>query len=219
MQRYYRDRVPFHDKYMSWNGAEGMEALLAPIIDIIGKDLMDRDVLEVACGTGNWTQVLSARTRSVTATDLIDGYLETARSKPYPRENVEFRSADAYSLEDIGGPFDGAFAADWWSHMPLSMVDTFLRSLGNVLVPGARVVIVDMTRTASFELAFHGYDDEGNELQLRTLPSGGSYRVIKNFPDEGELRGRLDGWAEDISYLEDNDLGRWLLRFALSPRD
>lgn len=217
MRRYYTDRVPYHDGYMSWSGPDAMEALLGPIIVNIEGDLEGRDVLEVACGTGNWTQLLSRRARSVTATDLVQEYLDIAMSKDYPRANVTFRPADAYDLDASGGPFDAAFAADWWSHMPRSMVDTFLGSLRSVLSPGANVVVVDMQRTPSFDLAFQRYDAEGNEVHLRTLPSGGSYEVIKNFPGEEELRGRLEGWAEDVSYTLFHDLSRWLLRFVVRP--
>lgn len=217
MARYYADRVPFHDSYMSWTGLEAMEDLLGPVIACFEEDIEGKDVLEVACGTGNWTQVLSRRARSVTATDLIGGYLDIASSKDIPRANVAFRQADAYSLEKVGGPFGAAFAADWWSHMPRSMVEPFLGSLRSVLTPGARVVMVDMLRTPGFDLAFHRYDGEGNEVHLRTLPSGGDYQVVKNFPAEEDLRGVLEGWARDVSYREVGELGRWVLRFSMAP--
>lgn len=215
MERYYRDRVPFHDEYMSWRGSEAMEELLGPVIALVEDDIARRDVLEVACGTGNWTQALSRRARTVVATDLMEGYLEAAAAKAYPRGNVRLRRADAYSLEGVGGPFDTAFAADWWSHMPRSMVEPFLGALRRNLRPGGRVVVVDMLRTPSFDLAFHRFDSEGNEVQLRTLPSGGAYEVVKNFPSEEALRDRLEGWARDVDYREVGSLKRWVLRFTM----
>jgi demethylmenaquinone methyltransferase/2-methoxy-6-polyprenyl-1,4-benzoquinol methylase len=215
MDRYYRDRVPYHDVYMDYQGPEAMEDLLAPIIDGLEGDIAGRDVLEVACGTGNWTQVLARRARSVTATDVVEDYLELARSKD-PSDKVVFRVADAYSLEGVEGTFDAAFAGDWWSHVPRSMEDAFLRALCGRLSPGARVVLVDMLRTPSFELAFLRFDAEGNEVQLRTLPNGETYEVLKNFPHPEVLKGRVEAWGEDITYHEYPDLQRWMLRFTVA---
>ncbi len=217
MERYYRDRVPYHDQYMSYTGPEDMEGLLSPIIQLFEGDVAGKDVLEVACGTGNWTLVLAERARSVVATDLIGEYLDVARTKLAGATNVTFKMADAYSLdmEAVGGPFDVVFAADWWSHIPRSMVDAFLVSLHGCLRPRACVVMVDMLRTISFDLAFHRIDDEGNEIHLRTLPDGEPYLVVKNFPSEEELRDRLEGRAIDVRYLEDGPLRRWVLRYAL----
>ncbi len=215
MERYYTDRVPWHDGYMGYEGNEAMEDLLAPIIEHLEDRIAGRDVLEVACGSGNWTQVLSSRARSVTATDLIPGYLELARGKSYPKGNVVFQVADAYVLETIDGCHDAGFASDWWSHIPRSMYDAFLVSLHGRLAPGSYVVLVDMLRTDSFDLAYHRTDTEGNEIHLRTLPNGESYSVIKNFPEEEELLGWLEGWARDIEYREFPGLGRWVLAYRV----
>lgn len=217
MRTYYADRVPYHDEYMSWTGREEMEGLLAPIIDLVGPEVLGRDVLEVGCGTGNWTQTLSHMARSVVATDLIKAYIEVAKQKEFPPGSVTFRQADAYSLEGVGGPFDAAVAADLWSHIPRSMVGTFLQSLASVLRPSARVIVIDMLRDQWSDLAFHRFDAEGNEVQLRTLPNGEAYQVIKNYPDEEELHGLLGHWARDAAYKGFPDLGRWVLRFTMRP--
>ena len=217
MRSYYTDRVPYHDTYMSWTGREEMEELLAPIIATVIEEVHNRDVLEVACGTGNWTQIISSHARSVVATDLIGANLDVARGKGFPRENVTLLEADAYSLDGIGGPFDVAVVADFWSHIPHSMMDTFMRSLASVLRPSARVVVIDMLKTPSFDLAFRHFDAEENEIQLRTLPNGESYLVVKNFPEIEELMGWLEGWTEDVDYREVEDLDRWILCFTMVP--
>jgi demethylmenaquinone methyltransferase/2-methoxy-6-polyprenyl-1,4-benzoquinol methylase len=216
MRRYYRDRASHHDGYMGYTSNEAMEELLRDVIRLVEPQVAGRDVLEVACGTGNWTQVLSRRARSVVAVDLFEDYLRLARAKPYPRGNVEFRLADAYSLEGVGGPFDAAFCADWWSHMPRSVVATFLRAMHGVLAPGARVAVVDMLRTAYFDSIRSHLDEEGNEVQRRALPDGREYLVVKNFPSESELRSALGDTAADLRYVEDAALGRWVLTYTLA---
>lgn len=214
MRRYYTDRVPYHDSYMGYTDNLSMEKLLAPIIELVGNEVAGKDVLEIACGTGNWTQVLSKRARSVVATDLIEGYLVEARKKPYENGNVAFRAADAYRLDGIAGGFTAAFAADWWSHVPLSRMGAFIETLHGKLRPGARVVVLDMLRSPELEKWFSHIDDEGNVVQKRTLPNGRTYRVIKNFPSERELRDRLGNRAVDIEYREDKALLRWVLTYS-----
>ena len=69
MKVYYDRRAPWHDKYMGYLGNGPMEELLSPIIRSIEPYITDRTVLEIACGTGNWTQVLAKRARTVLALD------------------------------------------------------------------------------------------------------------------------------------------------------
>src|SRR5271167_3603471 len=55
------------------------------------------EVLEIACGTGYWTQIISQTAKSVSATDINEEVLEIARSKNYGCE-VGFEKADAFDL-------------------------------------------------------------------------------------------------------------------------
>src|ERR1051325_5535846 len=55
-------------------------------------------VLEIACGTGYWTEVLARTATSVMATDLNDEVLEIARRKPDPDGKVRFQREDTYHL-------------------------------------------------------------------------------------------------------------------------
>jgi 2-polyprenyl-3-methyl-5-hydroxy-6-metoxy-1,4-benzoquinol methylase len=215
MDRYYSDRVPYHDRYMGYAGNAGMERLLAPLIGRVEMHLAGKDVLEIACGTGNWTQVVSRRARSVVATDLIEGYLELARKKHFEKDNVVFKAADAYTLDGIKGTFNAAFAADWWSHMPHSRIESFIAALHSKLRPGAKVVLLDMMRTPALDRWFSHVDGEGNTVQRRTLPNKKTYHVIKNFPTEQELIDRFGERAVDFEYHEDMGLRRWIFTYSV----
>jgi len=209
MNAYYDRRAPDHDRFMSYTDNANMEALLKPIIDIIEPHITDRKVLEIACGTGNWTQVLAKRARSVVATDVNESVLEIARTKPI-EGNVTFRAHNAYAVNQLQGDFDVAFAADWWSHIPKSMLSPFLRRLHTALSPGGTIIMLDMTVRDLFRDEPSYIDEDGNRVSLREV-DGREYPVIKNFPAESELREMVSEYAASISYHEYDELERWLL--------
>jgi SAM-dependent methyltransferase len=215
MNKYYSRCAPWHDEFMGYESNEGMEALLGPIIEWIEPRMLDRDVLEIACGTGNWTQVLSRRAHSVLATDVNNAGIEIARKKPYARDNVTFQVADAYTLGGISGRFTAAFAADWWSHIPKAAIPTFVESLLQRLEPASPVVLLDMLPREELNRMFSHYDDEGNRISRRPLPNGEVFHVVKNFPTEQELRRTFEGKVAETEYREHDALRRWVLTLKL----
>lgn len=215
MNEYYFKRAGLHDYCMSYTSNEDMEKLLGAIIRLFEKDIIGRDVLEIACGTGNWTQILARRARSVLATDINEPMLEIARRKSYANPYVRFEAVDAYSLGKIKGTFNAAFAADWWSHIPGTMITPFLKGLHSRLRKGARVIFLDMTPRASLNIESHFYNENGDFVRRRSLPDGGEYLVVKNFPTENELKGILKGMAEDIRFHEHLNLQRWMVSYRV----
>ncbi len=53
MKAYYERRAIWHDEYMNYTTNESMESYQKPIIDIITQLLDNKDLIEIACGTGN----------------------------------------------------------------------------------------------------------------------------------------------------------------------
>src|SRR4030095_3134411 len=113
--------------------------------EFVRQTLADRHVLEVACGTGYWTEILSSSAASVTAIDINEEVLQIARTKRISRQRVVFKRADAYAIPGPSHQFTGGLAAFWWSHIPSSRIDAFLKELHRVLAPGATMVIMDNT--------------------------------------------------------------------------
>ena len=214
MNEYYSRRAPWHDTYMGYRDNPSMEALLGPIIRWFENYLIGADVLEIACGTGNWTQVLARRARSVTATDVNESVLDLARRKPYASDRVRFELADAYRLDRLSGSYNVAFAADWWSHIPKSWIPLFLNTLCERLAPDSRVIMIDALPAES--LAFLGTysDKEGNRINLRRLPNGEEFEVVKNFPTEEELMSSAERFGDEVEYRTHDQLRRWMLTFV-----
>jgi SAM-dependent methyltransferase len=216
MNRYYQARAPWHDEYMGYTSNAETEALLAPIVRDVEGHVEGRDLLEVACGTGNWTQVLARRANSVLATDASEAMLEIARGKWHPAGRIRFLIADAYALDGVAeGRFSAAFAADWWSHVPNHRLGAFLGALHGKLREGSRVVFVDMLERHDPGFGHYRIDGEGNRVYRRRLPDGRKFEVIKNFPTERQLRAAVAGVATDVEVREYPELSRWMLSYRM----
>jgi demethylmenaquinone methyltransferase/2-methoxy-6-polyprenyl-1,4-benzoquinol methylase len=191
---YYRRRAGEYERIYAW--PERQEDLAA-LRKAIPQALRGCQVLEVACGTGYWTERISHTAKRIVATDIAEEPMALARSKAYGCP-VELRVADAYALDPRLGVFDGAFAGFWWSHVPLSRRAAFLESLHARLAPGAPVVMFDNRYVEGAMHPIAERDDEGNTYQRRQLDDGSENRVLKNFPSPEELArdfGRFPGYA------------------------
>jgi demethylmenaquinone methyltransferase/2-methoxy-6-polyprenyl-1,4-benzoquinol methylase len=213
MKAYYEKRAPWHDEYMNYSTNRQMEQLLSSIVETIIPYIAGREVLEIACGTGNWTEVLAKRAGSVLAIDSSSTVLEIAGKKLERFSNIILKKADAYRLEDISGPFDVVFAADWWSHMPKASISSFLENLHKRLKKESHAIFIDMMIRKEFEDEIVYYDSDGNRVSLRTLPDGSEYEVVKNFPSKKDLLSNIEGTGDDISYLEFGTLKRWMITY------
>ena len=146
-----------------------------------------RKVLELACGTGYWTEVIAPGATQVTAIDVNEEVLQIARGKRYPENRVTFMQGDCYAPPDSGRSHDALFAGFWWSHVPLGRMDDFLAAATRSVAPGALIAFLDNRYVEGSSTAISRRDGEGNSYQLRRLDDGSSHEVLKNFPAESEL--------------------------------
>lgn len=209
MQAYYAARASYYDAvYLKPERARDLMFLQS---HIPGR-LAGRTVLEVACGTGFWTQYIAPHATHLTAIDLTPEPLEFARLRTNTA-NVTFVEADAYALPSSLGQFQAAFAGLWFSHVPISKRRLFFDSLHARLLPGSRVVLLDNSAVQCVELPIAERDAEGNTYQQRTLRDGSSHRVLKNFPTASELNELAASFATRVDYRELDNF--WLLEYEL----
>jgi SAM-dependent methyltransferase len=165
-----------------------------------------RNVLEVACGSGYWTEVIGEVAKSVLATDSDSSLISLAKNKCKHLSNVRFQIADAYTLNDVPTGFDAALGVWWWSHIPKRNIPSFLSAIHSRLESSAMVLFVD-------QLPYNGFvrtqDPEGNTLEQRVLPDGSSFTIVKNFPTKQDITDYLKDIAYDIRYVEYPDEISW----------
>lgn len=181
---YYRARAPEYDAVY----AERED--LREVLNVVDEVPISGDVLELACGTGQWTPALAARARSLTALDSAPETLAVARSRP-GTEDVEFVRADVFGWRPQRR-FDTVFFGFWISHVPPSRMAAFWDVVGAALAPGGRAVFVDEGPAEA--------EREGLEKEIRHLEDGTRYEIVKVFHDPWVLAADLAalGWAADV---------------------
>jgi demethylmenaquinone methyltransferase/2-methoxy-6-polyprenyl-1,4-benzoquinol methylase len=194
LTRYYASRAAEYEEVYSIPERQEEIALLKERLPQI---LGGHDVLELACGTGYWTQPIASQARSILATDIIKEVLRIAQAKDYPQENVRFIEADAFDLASVEGEFSAGFAGFLWSHIKLGALRPFLEGFHARIGPGRLIVFVDNTLTGTRH-PFTRRDEEGNTYQTRRLNDGTEWEVLKNLPSELDLRTAVEGIGTDV---------------------
>jgi hypothetical protein len=141
--------------------------------------------------------------------------LEQAQKRCSNQPSVRFQIADAFTLAGVPGGFSGAFGHGWWSHLPKKNIESFLTALHSKLLPGALVLFNDQLPYGGF---YRKQDADGNTIEQRILPNTRSFMIVKNFPDEDEIKNTPSSFAEDINYTRRENEDHWEVAYrALNP--
>ncbi len=185
MEEYYRRRAEeFEAVYDRADLARQAELKL--LIQAAKAALRGRRVLEVACGTGYWTQVVSRTAREITATDSVEEVLNVARRKTYHCP-VNFRLGNAYTLSFEAETFDGGLANFWFSHMPKHRIDRFIAGFHRILRSQSSVFLADNMLVPSVGGELIGREGDDNTYRRRTLRDGSEHVIIKNYYSAEDL--------------------------------
>ena len=164
----------------------------------IGEAFQGRSVIEIACGTGWWSEHIASTAASLDAFDINEETLAIARTKAVDPERTRFAIADAYLLLLRNEPYEGAFAGFWWSHVPRRDLPRFLEGLHRVLSPGAKVVFLDNLYVEGSSTPIARTDEHGDSWQARKLSDGSQHDVLKNFPSRDELEAAVAPYSSDV---------------------
>ena len=198
-EEYYRERAGEYDAIYA---KPERQADLRTLHTLVADLFSGRNVLEIAAGTGYWTHFIARAAHAVFATDINASMLEVARGRGGWPSSVVFGVADAFSLDELAGSFDAAFAGFFWSHLRLDQLDGFLTHLRSRLPTGARVVFIDNRFVEGSSTPVSRTDPEGNTYQTRRLADGRTWEVRKNFPVAAALRNRLEAIGTHVTVTE-----------------
>jgi SAM-dependent methyltransferase len=196
---YYRERAAEYDAVYAKPERQQDQARLRHLLPGL---VAGQRVLEVAAGTGYWTQYLATTAAAITATDLNAETLAIAAQRDYGPADVSLRVADAFRLDRLPGEFDVVFCGFWWSHVARADVQRFLAGLRDRVGPGTRLILLDNRYVPGSNHPITRTGPDGDTYQQRELADGRQYEVLKNFPSRAQLAADLDGVATGLDWTE-----------------
>ncbi len=194
---YYKERAKEYEQIYS--RPERQEDL-KKIAEILQDFFTGKNLIEIACGTGYWTERISETARSIIATDINDSVLEIAKSKSYPNNNVRFQNQDLFTLNP-DKKFENLFGGFIWSHIKLQELDDFILKTNNLVKENGYVVFVDNNYVEGSSTPIANDDEFGNTYQARKLNDGSDHLVLKNFPDKEFVLKKLEKKDEEINFV------------------
>lgn len=208
MEEYYQERTPVYDRVYSY---PERQADLRQLEIYIPEQFKNLEVIEIAAGTGYWTQFLSQKAKSVYATDITKEALSLINSRELVLNNVSTEVLDVYSITRKNH-YEGLFAGLWYSHVLLSDLPKFYKSIHKCLAPGATVLFIDNSLAQCDRLPITFTDESGNTFQDRILDSGKTHRILKNFPKKEHLISSAVKYGRDFIYKEFGNY--WLFQYT-----
>ncbi|MBN3563001.1 class I SAM-dependent methyltransferase [Aliamphritea spongicola] len=197
LKEYYKNRATeFDEIYTRPERQQDIQQLTA----FLKNSLAGKHVLEIACGTGFWTQKYSTDAASVLATDYNEAVLQVARSKDYSNPNIEFVADDAYSLSNVSQKANACYAGFWLSHVEKNKLSPFIQTLHKNLEPGSTVIFADNLYVEGNSTPISRQDAEGNTYQTRTLKDGTRHDILKNFITEEDFHSLLSDSVKNLHY-------------------
>lgn len=178
------------------------QADLARLKQLLPPLVAGKKVLEIAAGTGYWTQVLATTAAGITATDINAETTAIAAQRDYGPAPVSLRTADAYQLDAVPGDFDLVFCGFWWSHIVRADIPRFLAGVRARTGPGTVLVLVDNRYVPGSSTPISRTGAGGDTYQRRQLSDGREFEVVKNFPSREQLAADLDSAATGFSWTE-----------------
>jgi ubiquinone/menaquinone biosynthesis C-methylase UbiE len=178
------------------------------------ENVADRDVLELACGTGHWTRIASAWARSIVASDVSWDLVDAARKKIDSRI-VDFVVCDAFRLSFRPNTFSCGMLHFLLSHVRRTEVRSFVEMFRRCVKPNGCLLFTDTRWVEGYRRAPVRRDADGNTYDLRNLKDGSQFEILKNYFTRDEWQEYLGPFGtvhiEELDYV-------WAIKIELMPQ-
>jgi len=217
---FYRARAPEYDEWWQRRGRydrgeqkrDEWDRQVATVENALAAFDPRGDVLELAGGTGWWTQRLAAAADRLTVVDGSAEALALNRER-VSRVDVQYEIADLFSWRPARR-YDVVFFSFWLSHVPRPRFSAFWELVHSCLGPEGRVFLIDNRIDPLPGAQKDPYVVEyADDLQHRRLSDGSLYRVVKVMyePDELQALIEAEGWRAEIAGT------RWFIFGSAAP--
>ncbi len=212
--RYYQARA---NEYDNWffrrgrfdRGEDATQRWFAQVEEVrravSNLPLDDKNVLELAPGTGIWTEILCDRVAHLTAVDASREMIALNRERLGERvSKVTFIEADLFEWLPTG-EFDAVVFCFWISHIPMRRIDVFLSRVASMLTPGGTLFFLDGRKEPTSTSGDHVLPLDDEELMTRRLDDGREFVIYKNFFASHVLEEKCRSVGLDVTVHETED--------------
>ncbi len=185
---YYRQRAPEYEQIYYRDVPDRRREIDDEAV-FLRQVAADKTVLDIACGTGYWTQIAAETAGSVIACDISAEMLREAGRKEY-HTRPSFVRADLRHLPFAAGQVDLVLLGFWLSHHPSQDYHSLFAELKRLPGPSGLIWMIDNNPPAEGPQQHSlGKDEHGNNYKRRYLDDGREYTILKNYFDRDELEG------------------------------
>jgi len=183
-KQYYQQRAKEYEQvYQKPERQEDLKKLHISVRE----EARNKNILEIACGTGYWTKTLAESCSSIDAGDYSDAVLEIAKAKDYGITPVTFQQIDFWKLQKPKPLYDMVFGGFIWSHILEERLPDFVQLLWQQVHKNGKLIFIDNRYVEGSSTPIARTDEMGNTYQIRQLANGEEFEVLKNFPDMLEV--------------------------------
>lgn len=202
---YYRGRASEYDQWFLREGRydygpEQRRRWFAEVAEVRrALDLLAPwgEVLELAAGTGWWTEQLLAHAERITAVDASPETITISRAK-LGSYRVRYVQADLFTWTP-NRRYDLVFFSFWLSHVPPERFAPFWEMVRAALKPTGRVFVVDALYDGTSTARDHQLEGADATTLTRRLNDGREYRIVKVFHEPDDLQRRLSALGWDVT--------------------
>lgn len=185
---YYRARAAEYDEWFYRNGRYDRDAEtnqqwfteVEQVQNALHSLPKQGHILELASGTGIWTQELVKLGDKITAIDASPEMIAINKAK-VQSDKVDYIESDLFKWQPQQ-QYDMVFFGFWLSHVPPEKLDAFLQSVATALKPNGVVFMVDSRRNPSGMAKDQPLLADGFQ-QERILNNGNQYTIVKIYYD------------------------------------
>jgi demethylmenaquinone methyltransferase/2-methoxy-6-polyprenyl-1,4-benzoquinol methylase len=157
-------------------------------------------ILELAPGTGIWTERFLRTASSITAVDSSSEMIAINRAR-VGSDRVSYLQADLFTWQPTI-KYDAVCFCFWLSHVPIERLDLFFSSVAMALRPGGKVFFVDSHRKTSGASVEHELPEELVQVERRRLNDGREFNIVKNYYEPVSLAAHFASSGFDIAVRE-----------------
>lgn len=203
---YYRRRAAEYDEWFLRQGrydrGEAHTAVWQVEVAQVQTALTDFNpqgaVLELACGTGWWTEQLNRFAESITA---VDSSLETIaiNKQRVNSDKVTYVEADIFTWQPTQ-TYDVVFFSFWLSHVPPNRFKSFWQTVKQSLKADGRVFLIDSLHAPDITAKDQRLNAEDETTAIRRLNDGSTFEIVKVFYTPERLDALLTplGWKTHL---------------------